>query len=167
MHAVFERRVIREPHQRKLVRILDHPAARRDRRRARDVQPGCGARHAVGEHELRGLFHAQTAPPNVNNHCTAAGGIQPGGTFPCLVTGYSNLEPSWLTFDLSLGYDTGDLPANNFLKHIGIQLTINNILDKDPPFEYRISTGGGNPAAFDILKDLGGRVFNLTLTKTW
>jgi hypothetical protein len=52
----------------------------------------------------------QTAPPNVNNHCTAAGGVQPGGSLPCLVTGYSNIEPSWLTFDLSIGYDTGDDP---------------------------------------------------------
>ena len=40
-------------------------------------------------------------------------------------------------------------------------------MDKKPAFEYRISTGGGNPAAFDILKDLAGRTYSLILTKTW
>jgi hypothetical protein len=113
------------------------------------------------------FFNTQSAPPNVNFACTATGGTVGGGTFPCAISNYTNLEAPYYTFDLALGYDTGDLPANNFLKHIGIQLTINNLLDKDPPFEYRISTGGGNPAAFDILKDLGGRTYNLILTKTW
>jgi len=37
-----------------------------------------------------------------------------GGTFPCKIFGYTNIEPSWYTFDLSLGYDTGDKPANPY-----------------------------------------------------
>ena len=99
--------------------------------------------------------------------CTDPGGTVGGGTLPCLINNYSNIEAPFYTFDLSLGYDTGDLPANNFLKHIGIQLVVQDLLDKHPPFEYRISTGGGNPAAFDILKDLAGRTYSLILTKTW
>ena len=112
-------------------------------------------------------FHTQNPPPNVNNSCQVAGGTQPGGTQPCLVTGYTNIEPSWLTFDLSLGYDTGDDPANDYLKHLGIQMVVTNILDKHSPFEYRIGTGGGNPAAQDILKPNNGRTISLILTKTF
>ena len=113
------------------------------------------------------FFHTQSNPPNVNNACQTAGGVQPGGTFPCLVTGYTNIEPSWLTFDLSIGYDTGDDPANDYLKHLGIQLVVSNLMDKHPAFEYRIGTGGGNPAAMDILKPNKGRTISLILTKTW
>ncbi len=112
-------------------------------------------------------FNTQTAPPNVNNQCTAAGGVSPGGTFPCLVTGYTDIEPPWYTFDLSVGYDTGDDPANDYLKHIGVQLVVQDLLDKHSPFEYRIGTGAGNPAAMDILKPDYGRQISVILTKTW
>jgi len=123
------------------------------------------------------FFHTQNAPPNVNNGCQVAGGTAPvtrdangnplTTAMPCLVTGYTNMEPAWTTFDLSLGYDTGDDPANDYLKHLGIQVVISNILDKHPAFEYRIGTGGGNPAAMDILKPDNGRTISLILTKTW
>jgi outer membrane receptor protein involved in Fe transport len=113
------------------------------------------------------FFHTQSQPPNVNNQCQSAGSTSPGGTFPCLVTGYTNIEPAWTTFDLSLGYDTGDDPANDYLKHLGIQLVVSNLMDKHSPFEYRIGTGGGNPAAMDILKPNNGRTISLILTKTW
>jgi len=127
-----------------------------------------GAWSVTGFADFQGhFFHGQTAPPNVNNHCTTTGGTQPGGSLPCLVTGYSNIEPSWLTFDLSLGYDTGDDPSNDYLKHLGIQLVVNNLMDKHAAFEYRTGTGGGNPAAMDILKPNNGRTISLILTKTW
>jgi hypothetical protein len=113
------------------------------------------------------VFHTQTAPPNVNFQCATAGGTIPGGSFPCAINNYSNLEPSSYLFDVSLGYDTGDDPANDYLKHIGIQLVVQNIMNRSPAFEYRISTGGGNPAAFDILKNYQGRTVSLILTKTW
>ena len=95
------------------------------------------------------------------------GSSVPGGTFGCAIQGYTDLEPSFYTFDLSLGYDTGDDPANDYLKHIGIQFVIQNIMGRRSPFEYRVSAGGGNPAAFDILKNDMGRTFNLIVTKTW
>jgi hypothetical protein len=44
---------------------------------------------------------------------------------------------------------------------------IQNIMDRHPAFEYRISTGGGNPAAYDITKSNQGRTISLILTKTW
>lgn len=113
------------------------------------------------------FFHTQAAPPNVNFQCTAAGGTQPGGSFPCAISNYSNIEPSQYTFDLSLGYDTGDTPVNDYLKNVGIQVVVQNLFDRDPAFEYRISTGRGNPAAYDILKSYQGRTISLIVTKTW
>ena len=113
------------------------------------------------------FFHTQNAPPNVNFQCLTAGGTIGGGTSPCLISNYNNIEPAYYTFDLSMGYDTGDDPANAYLKHVGIQLIVQNIMDKHPPFEYRIGTGGGNPAAFDITKSDQGRTVGLIVTKTW
>jgi hypothetical protein len=125
------------------------------------------------------FFHTQTAPPNVNFQCTAAGGTVGGNvanvvaasavpaTFPCAINNYTNMEPAYYTFDLSGGYDTGDAPANDYLKHISLQLIVQNIMDKVSPFEYRIATGGGNPCACDITKGLYGRTFQVRIVKTW
>jgi hypothetical protein len=66
-----------------------------------------------------------------------------------------------------LGYDTGDDPVSDYLKHVGIQVVVQNIMDKHPAFEYRIGTGGGNPSALDILKSDQGRTISFILTKTW
>jgi iron complex outermembrane receptor protein len=112
-------------------------------------------------------FNTQSAPPNVNGQCTTPGGNVGGGTFPCAIEGYNNLEPPQYLFDLSLGYDTGDSPANAYLQNIGIQLVVQDILDTHPSFEYRIGTGAGNPAAFDIAKSDEGRIISIILTKTW
>jgi len=113
------------------------------------------------------FFHTQSAPPNVNFQCVATGSTTPGGTFPCLINNYSNLQPPQYTFDLSIGYDTAETPANDYLKHVGVQLVIQNIMDKAPAFQYRIQAQGGNPAAYDILKSYQGRTISLILTKTW
>jgi iron complex outermembrane receptor protein len=112
-------------------------------------------------------FHAQSAPPNVNHQCQAGNPYVGGGSSVCAIEGYTNIEPSYYTFDLSMGYDTGDSPANTYLRNIQFQLVIQNIMDKHPPFEYRISTGGGNPAALDILKSDQGRTISFIMTKTW
>ena len=74
---------------------------------------------------------------------------------------------AYYTFDLSIGYDTTDKPANEYLRNIGIQLVVANIMDKHSPYEYRIATGGGSPAGFDILKNIYGRSFQLRVQKTW
>jgi len=113
------------------------------------------------------FFNTQSAPPNVNFACLTTGGTIGGGSLPCAISNYSDIEPSQYTFDLSFGYDTGDSPENYYLKHLGIQLVIQNIMNKLPAFEYRISTGAGNPATFDISKSDQGRTIGLILTKTW
>ena len=61
-------------------------------------------------------------PPNVNFQCTTPAAMSVAATFPCAISNYTQIEPSWYTFDLSLGYNTGDMPANDYLKRINIQL---------------------------------------------
>ena len=111
-------------------------------------------------------FNTQNAPPNVNFQCTASGGTVGGGTLPCAISNYTGLQPAYYTFDLSLGYNTGDLPAAPYLQHIGIQFVIQNIMNKLPAFEYQIASGSA-PAAFDVTESDIGRTFGLILTKTW
>lgn len=113
------------------------------------------------------FFHTQTAPPNVNNQCVVAGSSQPGGTLACAITGYTNIQPPQYTFDLSIGYDTGDDLANDYLKNIGLQLVVQNVLDKHSDFMYRIASGGGNPTAYNLLRNNQGRQISFILTKTW
>ncbi len=106
-------------------------------------------------------------PSNVNFQCVTAGGNVGGGTFPCAISNYSNIEPAWYTFDLSLGYSTGDIPANEYLKNITFQLTIQNLMGKHSSFEYGPSTSTRNPSGYDILKPNTGRIIGLTLVKNW
>jgi hypothetical protein len=39
------------------------------------------------------------------------------------------VSPAQVYFDLSIGYQTGDRPANEYLRGVDIQLTVNDILD--------------------------------------
>jgi iron complex outermembrane receptor protein len=117
-------------------------------------------------------YHNQQPPPNVNENdkCAANGGLDEagnGGTFACAIQGYTNRLPAYTTFDLSLGYSTMDVPANEYLRNIGVQLVIQNVLDKNGQYQYRISTGGGNPCTCDIQKSLQGRTISLIVTKEW
>jgi len=113
------------------------------------------------------FFSSWPVPPNVNLQCTNAGGTVGGGTFPCAISNWSNIEPSWYTFDLSFGYNTGDQPANDYLKRINIQFTVQNLMNKHSAFEYGPSTSTRNIAAYDILKPNGGRILGITLVKNW
>lgn len=128
---------------------------------------------AVEHHRLHGLrtafFHVQPSPPNVNFACLTEGGSVGGGTYPCAIMGYTNIVPSYYTFDLSVGYNTLDSPANEYLRNISVQLVVQNITDKHAPYQYRLTGagGGGQPCACDILKSLYGRIISLRLQKTF
>lgn len=100
------------------------------------------------------FFNQQVYPPAV---------IANPSAFP----NYSNLQPSYITFDLSLGYNSGTDPANEYLQNIDVRLVAQNALDKPPPFMYKVSSGGSNPAAFDVSLSPVGRVITLIVTKTW
>ena len=107
------------------------------------------------------------SPPNVNFQCTSPGGNTGGGSFPCAISNYTQIEPSHYTFDLSLGYNTGDMPADDYLKRINVQLVIQNVLGKHSPFEYGPTTASRNISAYDILRSNEGRVIGITVVKNW
>jgi len=113
-------------------------------------------------------YDSSGVPPNVNLQCASVGGSVGGGTFPCAIGNYSNSVPSVVTFDLSFGYNTGDTPANDYLKHVTIQLTIQNLLDRLSPFDYNpTAPPGRQAAAYDLSVPNTGRTIGITLVKNW
>jgi hypothetical protein len=116
------------------------------------------------------FFHTQPAPPNVNAACIESGGTiggLPAYNNPCFLSDYTNHIPSYYTFDLSVGYTTGDRPANEYLRNVNIQLVIQNITDRDSPYAYKITTGGGLPCACDVFQSLFGRMVSMRLQKSF
>jgi hypothetical protein len=100
------------------------------------------------------------------------------GQTPCNASGlpqfaqytqqYSQLtlfEPAWITFDLSLGYNTGERPANKYLRNLSFQLVINNFLNKKPNFAYYVTTA--TVEAFEQRNDPAQRVVSFSITKAW
>jgi hypothetical protein len=116
------------------------------------------------------FFHTQSAPPNVNFACIESGGTVgglPAYANPCAISGYMNLQPSYYTFDLSLGYSTGDRPANEYLRNVSVQLVVQNITDRDSPYMYKINAQGGFQCACDVFKSLYGRLISVRVQKTF
>lgn len=88
----------------------------------------------------------------VSNHSPAPGwrATIGGGTLPCPINNFSYEQPAFDTFDLSLGYSTGTIPANTYLQNIALQLTVINLLRRHAAFDYDPSSTTRNPAGFDI-----------------
>lgn len=82
---------------------------------------------------------------------------------------YTDKEPAFDSFDLVLGYNTGDQPANVYLKNIGITLNINDLLDKHASFEYNVASGGNSAVAFvnSSNESYVGRFISIAIEKTW
>jgi iron complex outermembrane receptor protein len=116
-------------------------------------------------------YHTQSAPPNVNgNFCASNGGLDAyggGGTFQCAIQDYTNLVPSYYTFDLSLGYNTLDMPANEYLRNIGVQLVVQNVFDKHSNFLYKGAAIAGGPCTCDPIYSNIGRQISVIVTKQW
>ena len=152
-------------------RTSPRPAASRTERRgnsAANALPGASGleQRRVERHGLHGLpiallsypiGAAEREPP-----MRRGGRYASGGTFPCLINNYSNIQPSQYLFDLSFGYDTGDTPANTYLKNVGVQFIVQNLMGIHPAFQYGPSNAGRGLAAYDILKPDTGRVFNVS-----
>ncbi|MDE2476971.1 MAG: TonB-dependent receptor, partial [Alphaproteobacteria bacterium] len=109
----------------------------------------------------------EATPPNVNFQCTASGGSVGGGTFPCAISRFTQYLPSFYTFDLSLGYNTGDLPASDYLKRLTLQLTVQNLMGKHPSQEFGAGGGPRGAAGYDIIEPDTGRVIGVSVVKTW
>lgn len=116
------------------------------------------------------FFNMQAAPPNVNFACIMPGGTiggRPAYTNPCAISNYTNLMPNYITFDLSVGYNTGETPQNEYLRNLGIQVVIQNLMDKEAAYGYKINTSGGLPCACDVFQGLFGRMITLRLQKVF
>jgi iron complex outermembrane recepter protein len=88
----------------------------------------------------------------------------------------SNLVPGLYTFDLSIGYNTGEKPENSYLKNVNFQLNIINILDKQAPYAYQINPPGGaqihayyttTPGQGFQPLGIDGRTIMATISKQW
>lgn len=118
--------------------------------------------------DVYGQQAVQAAPPSCfiqgNTPCNASGlpqFAQYTRQFP-QVTGF---QPAYVTADFTVGYDTGDQPANEYLKNIGLQVTVNNVLNKKPPFAYVPNASA--PTAYNSNYDPMQRTVSLRVTKTW
>ncbi|HEX5280567.1 MAG TPA: TonB-dependent receptor plug domain-containing protein [Micropepsaceae bacterium] len=109
----------------------------------------------------------EATPANVNFQCVAAGGTVGGGTFPCAISNFTQFLPAFYTFDLSLGYNTGDLPASDYLKRLTLQLVIQNLTGKHPSQEYGAGGGPRGAAGYDVIEPAEGRVIGVTIVKNW
>jgi outer membrane receptor protein involved in Fe transport len=108
---------------------------------------------------------------NVPPRCYWAQGFNAGSCYagspwnPVPSARFQHMLPSVYLFDLALGYNTGDMPANSYLKNLQLQLVVNNVFDKPSPFTYH--DRGGDFAAFDMFYGELQRVISITVTKTW
>ena len=118
----------------------------------------------------------QQLPPAcflIGNTACNASGLPQFAQYTMQYSTLTNLVPGLYTFDLSIGYNTGDSPANEYLRNIGLQLTISNILDKQAPYAYQINPPGGaqGHAYYSTTQGtslgIDGRVFTVVVTKTW
>jgi hypothetical protein len=74
--------------------------------------------------------------------------------------------PGLYTFDLALGYQTGTAPANPYLQNLNIQLTVQNLLNKAPPFNYAFGSGRGTAAYVDAISPQQ-RYVSFAVSKVW
>jgi iron complex outermembrane receptor protein len=123
-----------------------------------------------GNQESGDNIRAEVLPPScfqLGNPACNASGLPQFAQYTQQYALLTNYEPARVTFDLSLGYKTGERPANEYLRNLGFQLVIDNILDKRPNFSYQIAFAGGSPRAFDDHQDPAQRTVSFIVTKVW
>ena len=104
-----------------------------------------------------------------------AGGCYPGSSHFGPYSASPSTIPGMYTFDLSMGYQTGDRPANSYLQNINFQITVLNLLNTHPAFLYSTFGAKGYPQ-FGVYR--GGkpglqgispeqRFISFSITKAW
>jgi iron complex outermembrane recepter protein len=101
-----------------------------------------------------------------NTPCNASGNPQ-FAMYNTQVATLTNEIPSMYTFDVSLGYNTGERPANSYLKNINLTVTINNLLNRKPEFQYAVATSSNTPHAFYNALSADQRYITLIVSKAW
>jgi len=121
---------------------------------------------ATGDDQGNNLNGVALIPPCFYHTDLAPGSCYPGSPYYGPSDVFFNMAPAEVLFDLSIGYQTGEMPAREWLRNIGVQLTINNIFDKTPPFMVGARGNGSIRAFNEGYVDLQ-RTFTLQLTKVW
>jgi iron complex outermembrane receptor protein len=121
---------------------------------------------ATGENQGVNVNGNALIPPCFYAPSAAPGACFPGSPYYGPFDVYPNFAPAVVWFDLSIGYQTGDMPANEWLRNIGVQLSILDLFDEQPPFMVGARGNGAIRAFNEGFSDLQ-RTFTLQLTKTW
>jgi outer membrane receptor protein involved in Fe transport len=98
------------------------------------------------------------------------GGCYPGSPWygPYEADKFPLHSPANVLVDVTFGYNTGDMPANEYLRNIAIQVGVTNLLDKTPPLGvHPLRSRGTGVAAYDRNYSDLRREVSLTVTKTW
>ena len=121
---------------------------------------------AVGENQGVNLNGVALIPPCLYQTGFGSGSCYPGSPYYGPFDTYPNMTPAVVLFDLSIGYQTGEMPANQWLRNIGIQLTVVDIFDEPSPFMVGARGNGAIRAFNEGFSDLQ-RTFTVQLTKVW
>jgi hypothetical protein len=122
-----------------------------------------------------GAVTATTIPPcywstginPVTGVAFKAGDCYPGSPFWGPYSVFPNLYPGVYTFDLSIGYQTGARPTNEYLRNLNIQFTVNDLLNKAPPFNYEAGSAAGRGLAVASIISPQQPYISFSVTKTW
>ena len=85
---------------------------------------------------------------------------QPGETF-------FDGAPAHVEFDLNVSYNTGEMFGNPLLHNTTVSLTIQNFLDRKPPFMYTSRDRAREVRAYDTRWSEFQRFVTLSVTKNW
>jgi hypothetical protein len=75
-------------------------------------------------------------------------------------------HPGLYIWDINFGYNTGSGPTNPYLQDIGFNVSILNLLDQEPPFNYTTGSARGEAFWNNTVSPLQ-RYFTFTVTKNW
>jgi hypothetical protein len=75
--------------------------------------------------------------------------------------------PAHVEFDLNISYNTGEMGANPIWNNVLFSLTIQNVLDRKPPFQYTSRSRAREIRAYDTRWSEFQRFVTLSVTKTW
>ena len=68
---------------------------------------------------------------------------------------------------MNVSYNTGDMFANPLLHNTTVSLTIQNVLDRKPPFQYTSRSRAREIRAYDTRFSEFQRFVTLNVTKNW
>jgi outer membrane receptor protein involved in Fe transport len=99
------------------------------------------------------------------------GGCYPGSPYYPQAAGSPEVfydgAPAHVEFDLNVTYNTGEMGASEIWNNVNFSLSIQNLLDRKPPFQYTSRSRGRETRAYDTRWSEFQRFVTLTVTKNW